>query len=64
MTDEHALAAMRRTAESFQKLAAIRGVSSIVEVSQDGRYVANGTDCGTSVHGLYEWLNKQPGVKP
>ena len=61
--DAHTNAAMEKTAASFMKLAGLRGVSSHVEV-RDFRYVANGVDCGCSVHGLYDWLNKQPGVKP
>lgn len=63
MADDYQKGIMRTTANSFQKLAALRGISSTIEVSADGKYVANGTDCGTSVHGLLEWLNKQPGVK-
>ena len=55
----------QQTAAPFQKLAALRGVSSSIEFNTDTmRYVANGTDCGPSVHGLYDWLNKQPGVLP
>jgi hypothetical protein len=52
------------TAANFAKLCGLRGVQA--EVVWDGEkkvYVANGTPCGPSVHGLYEWLAKQPGVK-
>jgi len=51
------------TAQSFAKLARLRGVPA--EIKWDGeRYIANGEPCGPSVHGLYEWLERQPGVKP
>ncbi len=63
--DKHTLGMMTQTATSFQKLAALRGVQCTVDASKDGKYLVNGTvDCGTSVHGLYDWLNKQPGVLP
>lgn len=63
--DRHALAMMSQTAASFRKLAALRGVPCTIDVSKDGKYLVNGTiDCGTSVHGLYDWLNKQPNVLP
>jgi hypothetical protein len=63
--DGYALAQTNVTARSFQKLAALRGISSTIEVDPDtGHYIANGTDCGLSVHGLYDWLNSQPGVLP
>lgn len=62
--DEFQLSVMRKTAEAFMKLAAVRGVSCCVEVSEDGKYFANGHDCGSSVHGLYDWLDNQPGVRP
>lgn len=61
--DEFTQGVCNKTAASFQKLAALRGISSSIEF-KDGKYYANGQDCGTSVHGLYEWLNTQPGVKP
>lgn len=64
LADPFVVSVMRRTAESFQKLASLRGISSSIDVTADSRYVANGIDCGTSVHGLYEWLEKQPGVQP
>lgn len=53
------------TAVKFQKLAALRGISSDVQFDPEKmRYFANGEDCGPSVHGLYDWLNRQPGVLP
>lgn len=63
--DKHAVAMMEKTAESFQKLAALQGVPCevSVEISFDDRpfYVAETggekTACGESVHGLYDWLN-------
>ena len=61
--DRHTEAMMSDTAASFQKLAAMRGIPATVEV-RSGQYLANGTACGTSVHGLYDWLNRQPGVRP
>jgi hypothetical protein len=64
MQDPYTHAQMSRTAAAFQKLAALRGISSSVTVSGRNTYVANGEDCGTSVHGLYDWLNRQPGVRP
>lgn len=64
MKDNFQLAMMNQTANSFMKLAGLRGISSAIEVNENGQYIANGENCGTSVHGLYDWLNKQPGVKP
>lgn len=65
-----------QTAASFQKLASLRGIGSSI-VFKLGRYFAarvdvidgeirqsDAQDCGPSVHDLYDWLNKQPGVKP
>lgn len=63
MVDRFTEAQMQQTAAKFQKLAALRGVSSSIEVVR-GRYHANGEDCGQSVHGLFEWLDRQPGVLP
>lgn len=62
--DKHSISMMEMTAQSLSKLSALRGITSIVEVSADGHYVANGHDCGCSVYGFYDWLNRQPGVKP
>ena len=54
-----------RTVESFAKLAGLRGVGGTFEWrAEEKSYYANGEKCGQSVHGLYEWLNRQPGVKP
>lgn len=61
--DPYANGQCNRTAESFQKLAALRNVSSRIEWN-GVEYVANGEPCGASVHGLYDWLNRQPGVLP
>jgi hypothetical protein len=59
VADEFQRALMSRTAEKFQTLAALRGLSGLlVEVTPEGRYLANGIDCGTSVHSLYQWLEK------
>jgi hypothetical protein len=64
-SDPYQQGIMQRTAASFQKLAALRGVSSSIIVNPDtGRYEANGVDCGVTVIRLQEWLNAQPGVKP
>lgn len=53
----------RGTSAKLTTLCALRGVSAIV--TWDGaQYLANGTPCGRSVHGVYAWLNVQPGVKP
>lgn len=64
--DEYALGMMNRTAASFAKLAGLRGISCTigVETSPTLHYTANGEDCGPSVHGLYAWLDRQPGVQP
>lgn len=61
--DSYELSQMNKTAEAFSRLCGLRGVSACIEVSQAGHYVCNGVDVGTSIHGAYEWLNKQPGVK-
>ena len=52
-----------RTAATYTKLCGLRGVSASIEW-KGGQYVANGTPCGPSVHGLERWLNSQPGVLP
>ena len=63
--DAFQAAVAQDTAVKFQKLAALRGVSSSIYFDAEKMtYFANGEDCGTSVHGLYDWLNRQPGVKP
>lgn len=68
--DAYQQSIMRRTAESFQKLAALRGVGSTITVNPNtGHYEATNqagamTDCGTTTFGLQDWLNAQPGVKP
>jgi len=63
--DPFVRAQMSRTAESLKKLAALRGLSGVlIDVSDDGHYVANGTDCGPSVHGVYAWFDDQPWVQP
>lgn len=63
--DDYQMAIMERTAQSFQRLAAVRGISSSIRVNRaTGNYEANGEDCSTTTFGLYDWLNRQPGVKP
>ncbi len=64
MFDKFAANQMTKTAQKFQELAALRGISSSIIVKEDGNYYANDICCGSSVHGLYDWLNKQPGVRP
>ena len=59
---------MAGIAQRFQRLAALRNVPCDVEM-RDGGYVVTTpagdvTDCGCSVHGLYAWLERQPGVYP
>jgi hypothetical protein len=58
--DPTTLSMMEETAAKFQKLASLRGVGATITVNREcGTYVANDVDCGTSVHGLYEWLDQQ-----
>lgn len=52
-----------QTAAKLTVLLGLRGLSGSV-VWENGQYVANGTPCGPSVHGVQEWINCQPGVKP
>lgn len=63
MHDPHVDAQCSRTAESLTKLLGYRGLSGSVEW-RDGQYWANGVPCGCSVHGVQDWINKQPGVVP
>ena len=51
------------TARKLVTLARLRGVEASI-VWDGARYVANGDPCGPSVHGVYEWLERQPGVRP
>ena len=62
--DPFHLSLMNRTAGTFAKIAGLRGISCVIGVTQSLTYTANGEDCGPSVHGLYAWLNRQPGVQP
>ncbi len=72
--DAYQMSIMDKTAVSYQKLAALRGVGSTIRVNHDtGNYEAAPsqgpnagvfTDCGTTTFGLQDWLNAQPGVKP
>ena len=64
--DPYHLGLMNRTAERFAHLASLRGISCVIGVGTKPalHYTANGQDCGPSVHGLYAWLNAQPGVLP
>jgi len=50
--DKHSIALMQRTAESFQKLAVLRGINCTVTVSDKGQYCVNGKPVGVSVHQL------------
>lgn len=53
------------TANSFSRLAAQRGVQASVEWRDEEKsYYCNGEKCGESIHGCYDWLNRQPNVKP
>ena len=61
--DPVANAVCNRTAENYAKLCELRGVTAKIEWDGE-QYLANGEPCGPSVHGLYDWLNRQPGVKP
>lgn len=62
-SDPHADSMCSRTAQSLVKLLGLRGLSGVVEW-KEGQYWANGEPCGSSVHGVYDWMNKQPGVLP
>lgn len=65
MIDQHTTAMMTQTAGGLARIAALRGIARFeIEVRNDGRYIVNGTDCGSSIHGVNEWMNRQPGVKP
>lgn len=56
-----------RTAAKLTKLCALRGIKATTvwggvekTVVWDGlQYVANGTPCGPSVHGVMAWIDKQ-----
>jgi hypothetical protein len=61
-SDKHVDAQCSRTAEAMTKLMGLRGISGQCEW-RNGQYWANGAPCGQSIHGVYDWLNKQPGVK-
>ncbi len=53
------------TANTFSRLAALRGIQTLVEWNDaDNAYYCNGEHCGPSIHGCYEWLNRQEGVLP
>jgi hypothetical protein len=53
------------TAKSLTKLCKLRGVEATVTYDEKQKqYIAGETSCGPSVHGVYEWLEKQHGVKP
>jgi len=70
LPDDYQLNIMERTAASFQKLAALRGISSSITVNREtGNYEATNakgekTECSGTTFGLTDWLNAQPGVKP
>ena len=47
-----------RTAAKLTQLCTLRGIAA--RVTWDGtRYLANNDPCGPSVHGVYEWMEKQ-----
>lgn len=58
-----------RTAVRLTQLCALRGIKATAvwggvekTVIWDGlQYVANGTPCGPSVHGVMAWIDKQAG---
>jgi hypothetical protein len=53
------------TAKSLTTLCKLRGVDAVVVYNEEKKqYIAGETPCGSSVHGVYEWLEKQHGVKP
>ncbi len=53
------------TANKFSELCALRGITARVEWrAEEMSYYCNGERCGPSIDGCYDWLNKQPGVKP
>lgn len=65
-------AEMANIAAAFQHLAALAGVQAVITVKDGAYFAACGlggevpaeeTDCGGSVHGLYDWLKRQPGYK-
>lgn len=57
--DPEANAMCVETARKLVKLAALRRIEAAI--LWNGReYVCNGEFCGPSVHGVYEWLDKQP----
>jgi hypothetical protein len=51
------------TAIKMSTLCRLRGVDATI-VWDGAQYLANGEPCGTSIHGVYDWLNRQPGVRP
>ena len=56
----------QQTANNFSKLCALRGISGVdVEWrDRENAYFINGQRMGQSIDFCYEWLNKQPEVKP
>ena len=60
--DKYVNAQCTKTAESLTKLLGLKGLSGCVEWNGE-QYLANGTPCGESVHGVLEWMKNQPGVK-
>jgi hypothetical protein len=49
----------RAGAEKLTILARLRGLVGVTIEWRDGQYHANGEACGRSVHGVYEWLDRQ-----
>ena len=62
-SDPVADAVCKGTAAKLVTLARLRGVEAVI-VWTGAEYTANGASCGPSVHGVYEWLNRQPEVHP
>lgn len=51
----------KSTAANLTKLAGLRGLQDVTVVWDDEKkqYIANGTPCGRSVHGVMEWMAKE-----
>jgi len=58
-TDPYADAMCHETARKLVKLACLRRIECAI-LWNGKEYVCNGDPCGPSVHGVYEWLDKQP----
>lgn len=58
-TDPYADAMCHETARQLVNLACLRRIECAI-LWNGKEYVCNGDPCGPSVHGVYEWLDKQP----